>query len=242
MVKVVIKKKGDPRQLDPKQAKKLGAKGVTKRTLQAKPGGQAGAFQRKPKNARAKRALKERESKVVEGDRGFLCMRGTSTNETITEVLKDLVRFSPSLSFFSFLPLLPRTSPTLLLPIPFPLSSTHRSAQPHSITETPLIAAWTRTVLFRVRSITSRSRIQPTFLAGMTSAHLRMKHLWSFSARRTKVGNHLVPLLETTEKYHHCRALRAVYEGAVGIFLTPSFPVQLQSLGLRRTARRGLTT
>lgn len=102
MVKVVIKKKGDPRQIDPKQAKKLGTKGVKKRTLQAKPGGQAGAFQRKPKNARAKRALKERESKVVEGDRGFLCMRGTSTNETITEVLKDLHNLKkPNSTYFS---------------------------------------------------------------------------------------------------------------------------------------------
>lgn len=98
MVKVVIKKKGDPKQIDPKQAKKLGTKGVKKRSLQAKPGGQAGAFQRKPKNARAKRAMKERESKVVEGDRGFLCMRGTHTNETITDVLKDLVGGFPYIS------------------------------------------------------------------------------------------------------------------------------------------------
>lgn len=90
MVKVVIKKKGDPKQLDPKQAKKSGKK--TAKSPQAKPGGQAGAFSRKPKNARAKRALKERESKTVEGDRGLLCMRGTHTSEQITEVLKDLVR------------------------------------------------------------------------------------------------------------------------------------------------------
>jgi hypothetical protein len=176
MVKVVIKKKGDPRQIDPKQAKKLGAKGVKKRTLQAKPGGQAGAFQRKPKNARAKRALKERESKVVEGDRGFLCMRGTSTNETITEVLKDLVCSSPSpwLLIFS-LPCHRPRQPSFSCPSP--LSLTHRSAHTHTITQTSLIAVWTRTIPLSVRSITSRSRIQPTFLAGMTSAHLRMKHL-----------------------------------------------------------------
>eukprot|EP00282_Hemiselmis_andersenii_P037852 CAMPEP_0169446224 /NCGR_PEP_ID=MMETSP1042-20121227/10861_1 /TAXON_ID=464988 /ORGANISM="Hemiselmis andersenii, Strain CCMP1180" /LENGTH=295 /DNA_ID=CAMNT_0009557677 /DNA_START=901 /DNA_END=1784 /DNA_ORIENTATION=- len=50
----------------------------------------AGSFQRKPKNARAKRALKERESKVIEGDRAALFMRGTHTSEAITELLKDL--------------------------------------------------------------------------------------------------------------------------------------------------------
>jgi ribosome production factor 2 len=50
---------------------------------------------RKPKNARSKRAQKEREPKIVESERSALFMRGTHTNELITEILKDLVRASP---------------------------------------------------------------------------------------------------------------------------------------------------
>jgi len=46
--------------------------------------------QRKPKNARAKRALALREPKMVEGERSALWMRGTSTSEVITAILKDL--------------------------------------------------------------------------------------------------------------------------------------------------------
>lgn len=45
---------------------------------------------RKPKNARAKRAMLAREPKMVEGERSALWMRGTSTSENITAILKDL--------------------------------------------------------------------------------------------------------------------------------------------------------
>jgi ribosome production factor 2 len=45
---------------------------------------------RKPKNARAKRAMAAREPKMVEGERSALWMRGTSTSEAITAILKDL--------------------------------------------------------------------------------------------------------------------------------------------------------
>lgn len=45
---------------------------------------------RKPKNARAKRALQAREPKLVEAERAALWMRGTSTSEVITAILKDL--------------------------------------------------------------------------------------------------------------------------------------------------------
>lgn len=46
---------------------------------------------RKAKNARSKRAMMAREAKVVEEERSALFMRGTSTNELINEILKDLV-------------------------------------------------------------------------------------------------------------------------------------------------------
>eukprot|EP00960_Hanusia_phi_P018390 542250-Hanusia_phi.AAC.3 len=52
---------------------------------------------RKAKNARSKRALMAREAKVVEEERGALFMRGTSTNELINEILKDLVPRPPAL-------------------------------------------------------------------------------------------------------------------------------------------------
>ena len=45
---------------------------------------------RKPKNARAKRALTAREPKLVEAERAALWLRGTSTSEAITAILKDL--------------------------------------------------------------------------------------------------------------------------------------------------------
>eukprot|EP00290_Baffinella_frigidus_P003107 CAMPEP_0180174586 /NCGR_PEP_ID=MMETSP0986-20121125/36239_1 /TAXON_ID=697907 /ORGANISM="non described non described, Strain CCMP2293" /LENGTH=316 /DNA_ID=CAMNT_0022126953 /DNA_START=100 /DNA_END=1050 /DNA_ORIENTATION=- len=45
---------------------------------------------RKPKNRAAKKAMQLREPKLVELGRSSLFMRGTSTSESITEILKDL--------------------------------------------------------------------------------------------------------------------------------------------------------
>lgn len=45
---------------------------------------------RKPKNARAKRAMLAREPKMMESERAALWMRGTTTSEVITEILQDL--------------------------------------------------------------------------------------------------------------------------------------------------------
>ena len=74
------------------KGKKLG-KPDSKRS--AKPGAaiSAGRITRKPRNAKAKRVMLARDPKVAEDDRGALFMRGTHTNELITEVLKDLVRY-----------------------------------------------------------------------------------------------------------------------------------------------------
>jgi ribosome production factor 2 len=45
---------------------------------------------RKPRNARSKRALEERESKLVENQKTTLLLRGTSASEVIQSVLSDL--------------------------------------------------------------------------------------------------------------------------------------------------------
>ncbi|EKX41161.1 hypothetical protein GUITHDRAFT_112900 [Guillardia theta CCMP2712] len=56
---------------------------------------------RKAKNARSKRAMMAREAKVVEEERSSLFMRGTSTNELINEILKDLNALKqPNSTFF----------------------------------------------------------------------------------------------------------------------------------------------
>ena len=47
---------------------------------------------RKPKNARAKRALKAREGKLVEVSKDSVFLKGTTCNEVMNSVLHDLVR------------------------------------------------------------------------------------------------------------------------------------------------------
>ena len=46
----------------------------------------------KPKNQRVKRALEERAPKLVENEKSAMFIRGGRTSETVTQVLKDLVR------------------------------------------------------------------------------------------------------------------------------------------------------
>ena len=44
----------------------------------------------RPKTQRGKRALKEREPKLIENARSLLCIRGNKTNNTMKSVLKNL--------------------------------------------------------------------------------------------------------------------------------------------------------
>lgn len=46
----------------------------------------------KPKNARVKRALDEREPKDVENEKTAIFVRGNQTSEKVKVVMKDLVR------------------------------------------------------------------------------------------------------------------------------------------------------
>jgi hypothetical protein len=56
----------------------------------------------KPKNARAKRFLKNREAKVHENPKNTLVVRGSSTSQIVNDALKDLVSFFLSLSLSPF--------------------------------------------------------------------------------------------------------------------------------------------
>jgi len=55
-------------------------------------------FDRKPKNARAKRALAAREPQLVENEKTAIFVRGEKVSESVRDAMKDLVSLEEPLS------------------------------------------------------------------------------------------------------------------------------------------------
>jgi len=55
-------------------------------------------FDRKPKNARAKRALAAREPQLVENEKTAIFVRGEKVSESVRDAMKDLVSIEEPIS------------------------------------------------------------------------------------------------------------------------------------------------